>query len=349
MAGAHGDWCLIESDPGVFTELIRGFGCSGVQVEELWSLDEQTLELLRPVHGLIFLFKWRPGEEPEGSIVRDSRLDTIFFAKQVINNACATQALLSILLNTSHPDLRLGENLSSFKEFTSQFDPSLKGLTLTNSDSIKQVHNSFARQNMFEFDNSAKEKDNDVYHFVAFVPVQGRLYELDGLKDGPIDHGPCTHEGWLRVCKPVIEKRMQKYSAEEINFNLMAVVSDRKHLYLREIERLHQKKQELLETAPDLMDTDSQPTPAEIQNLLQNIESEISRFQAIVTNEDDKMLRYKMENVRRRHNYLPFIMELLKLLAKKGDLVDLAERAKTLTLSIQESKKRRREELQQTK
>ena len=39
--------------------------------------------LFRPVHGLIFLFKWRPGEEPEGSIVKDSRLDTIFFARQV--------------------------------------------------------------------------------------------------------------------------------------------------------------------------------------------------------------------------------------------------------------------------
>ena len=40
----------------------------------------------------------------------------------------------------------------------------------------------------------------------------------------------------------------------------------------------------------------------------------------------------QMENVRRRHNYLPFIMELLKLLAKKGDLVDLAERVRSVIM-----------------
>ncbi len=85
LGGAAGNWCLIESDPGVFTELVHKFGVSGVQVEELWSLD--MLEELRPVHGLIFLFKWTPDEgsggPSQGTVVTDSRAENMFFAKQV--------------------------------------------------------------------------------------------------------------------------------------------------------------------------------------------------------------------------------------------------------------------------
>lgn len=39
--------------------------------------------IYRPVHGLIFLFKWQQEEQPSGSVVQDNRLDKIFFAKQV--------------------------------------------------------------------------------------------------------------------------------------------------------------------------------------------------------------------------------------------------------------------------
>uniref|UniRef100_A0A8C2HSD6 Ubiquitin carboxyl-terminal hydrolase n=1 Tax=Cyprinus carpio TaxID=7962 RepID=A0A8C2HSD6_CYPCA len=294
MAGSAGEWCLMESDPGVFTELIKGFGCKGAQVEEIWSMEPENFENLKPVHGLIFLFKWQPGEEPAGSIVQDSRLDQIFFAKQV-----SSITLVVLMLRLS---------LFMFK---------MKGLALSNSEVIRQVHNSFARQQMFEFDAKSSAKEEDAFHFVSYVPVNGRLYELDGLREGPIDLGACDQDDWISAVRPVIEKRIQKYSEGEIRFNLMAIVSDRKMIYEKKIVEL---QAQLTEEEP--MDTDQSG------NHLSSIQSEIAKYQLLIEEENQKLKRYKIENIRRKHNYLPFIMELLKTLAEYQQLIPLVEKAK---------------------
>ncbi|CRK93936.1 CLUMA_CG007463, isoform A [Clunio marinus] len=317
--GEAGNWCLIESDPGVFTELIRDFGVTGLQVEEIWSLDADEFKNLGTVHGLIFLFKWVKDDEPAGSVVQDSRMDQIFFAKQVIQNACATQAILSVLLNVNHPDIKLGDTLADFKEFTQSFDAYNKGLAMSNAAQIRTVHNSFARQTLFELDNSKNNKDEDVFHFISYLPINGRLYELDGLKEGPIDLGVIGDQNWLDVVRPVIEKRIQKYSEGEIHFNLMAMVSDRQMLCQRQLD--------VLINDENAMDTDTK-------------HSEIAKLKMQIEDEVLKRKRYKIENIRRKHNYLPLIVEILRILGEKGQLSPLYEKAKQRAIERESSKQK---------
>ena len=46
----------------------------------------------------------------------------------------------------------------------------------------------------------------EAFHFVSYVPINGRLYELDGLKPYPIDHGPVS-EDWTEKFRQVIVER----------------------------------------------------------------------------------------------------------------------------------------------
>ncbi|RIA84832.1 ubiquitin carboxyl-terminal hydrolase isozyme L5-like protein [Glomus cerebriforme] len=300
-----GQWCLIESDPGVFTELIGAFNVRGTQVEEVWSLDEQTLEDLKPVYGLIFLFKWQGGNDssrlhPEADLSVD---ENVYFAKQVINNACATQAILSILLNC--PMIDLGADLENFKDFTRLFDPYNKGLAITNSELIRGVHNSFARSDPFfldQTDQSSSEKE-DIFHFISYVPVQGALYELDGLSNGPVNLGPCTEDDWLEKVRPVIQERMSRYTSAEIRFNLLALIKNREDVYQARIGEIEGRM---------LRSNNS----GELMQLREGMEQLLQRIEL----EKVKFKRYERENSLRKHNFVQFIYNILRILAERGEL-----------------------------
>ena len=68
--------------------------------------------------------------------------------------------------------------------------------------------------------------------------------------------------------------------------------------------------------------------------------SQVQELESLIQNENSKRQRWKCENMRRRHNYVPLIVALLKKLAKTGKLKGLREKGKE---HYQEVLKNRRE------
>ena len=205
-----------------------------MQFEELLTLDPSELATLQPLYGVIFLFKY-PTDGPyasadgplDGAFDHDAASST-FFAAQTIQNACATQALLSVLLNKQASGVDIGSALRDFREFTIELPPEFRGEALSNSDLIREVHNSFARSSPFadETQQQRSGESEDVFHFIAYTPINGTLYELDGLQPAPLSHGPCDDDAFPTRVVDVLQRRIARYGAAEIRFNLLAMCRD---------------------------------------------------------------------------------------------------------------------------
>ncbi len=213
----HSGWQLTESDPGVFTyeificgffstgdspnicrELLKTLGVPLV-VDDLYSLDSASLAELQPLHALIFLFKWVAGQSNEPSSGGQYDPDFPgFFAHQVVNNACATLAVMNAIANV--PGLQMGPQLSELFSFTQGMDPQTSGMAITSSDWLREAHNALSPPSAISLDGLDLPKTSeDAYHFVVYIPYAGSVYELDGLKQAPVRHGEYAEsgEGWV--------------------------------------------------------------------------------------------------------------------------------------------------------
>ncbi|XP_014225615.1 ubiquitin carboxyl-terminal hydrolase calypso [Trichogramma pretiosum] len=273
-------WLELESDPGLFTLLLEDFGTQGVQVEEIYDV-QKSLE--GPVYGFIFLFRWieerrsrrKVVEEDETFCKDEETVNNMFFAQQVVPNSCATHALLSVLLNCS--SIQLGEVLTRLKEHTAGMNPENKGWAIGNTPEIACAHNSHAMpqarrrppdKNVTTV--SSARSTGETFHFVSYVPINGRLFELDGLKPYPVDHGLWSEdEEWTDKFKRVITERLgisNGEQAQDIRFNLMAVVPDRRIAITHKLTMLKTNRQIVLEALQQLMKLTNQNSTENYSN-----------------------------------------------------------------------------------
>ncbi|KAH6721364.1 hypothetical protein BKA61DRAFT_699881 [Leptodontidium sp. MPI-SDFR-AT-0119] len=252
-------WVELESDPALFNFILRKWGIQDVKVQEVFGLDEECMSFVpKPIYGMIFLFRM-----------------------QTTNNACATIALFNIVMNV--PGLDLGENLQAFKEATQRLKPAYRGKRLGDNDFIRGIHNSFARKiDILNADlllkheyekwvktsknppkkattkksQGKKKKDDDEpgYHFIAYVPIRGDVWRLDGLQREPVKLGDCGDD-WIDVASANILQRALQYQDDGVEYSLMSLCKSPTRVAMEEMainmHLIQALEKTLSETIPD--------------------------------------------------------------------------------------------------
>lgn len=204
----------------------------------LLGLDEELMAMIpQPVHALILLFPI--SEKYEAYIKEEqARIDqkgqivspNVVFYPQTISNACGTMGVLhSIANNWAHGgELQLSKEsplwtlsraisrsmsidlsffhfiasvaeggiMEKFLKKTVNMSPSERIQALEEDESLSSAHKSHASTGQTATPDLADEVN---LHYVCLIERDGHLYELDGSKPYPINHGPTSKDGLLAV------------------------------------------------------------------------------------------------------------------------------------------------------
>ncbi|KAL9615514.1 MAG: hypothetical protein Q9167_000027 [Letrouitia subvulpina] len=69
------------------------------------------------------------------------------------------------------------------------------------------------------------EEDEASFHFIAFVPVEGKVWKLDGLERQPQKLSKEVAD-WTLLAAPEIQSRMAQYEEGQIEFAVLSLVKD---------------------------------------------------------------------------------------------------------------------------
>eukprot|EP00602_Paraphysomonas_sp_CaronLab_P002465 CAMPEP_0185037272 /NCGR_PEP_ID=MMETSP1103-20130426/31437_1 /TAXON_ID=36769 /ORGANISM="Paraphysomonas bandaiensis, Strain Caron Lab Isolate" /LENGTH=211 /DNA_ID=CAMNT_0027575175 /DNA_START=57 /DNA_END=692 /DNA_ORIENTATION=+ len=203
-----------------------GLETSEYSFYDVLSTEEWALSMVpRPVLGVIMLYPVKDTPEIRGFRDNEQRRienegqhvsDRLFYTKQTIKNACGTIALLNCVGNVlDHVTVRSGSYLDRFYARTSSMTAEERAEFINQDEEIEAIHETATQQGVTECGEDVNT------HFVCFSCVEGNLYELDGRKSCPINHGPCNPEAVLeRSCEEI--RSFMSRDPGEMRFTIIA-------------------------------------------------------------------------------------------------------------------------------
>eukprot|EP00123_Amoebidium_parasiticum_P014123 comp22343_c0_seq1/m.33240 comp22343_c0_seq1/g.33240 ORF comp22343_c0_seq1/g.33240 comp22343_c0_seq1/m.33240 type:complete len:1490 (-) comp22343_c0_seq1:13-4482(-) len=353
-------WREIESNPHVFAEMLKTMGVEGSSMQEVWDIDSMP-DLVQngDVYGLILLIRWSAEEEQVDRSQMDIKAP-VYFAQQVVQNACATQALVAVALNT--PGLKIGPRLTAFKERTKNLSYFTRGQALGDSTFLHAIHCHYSGADGIEYDEIQEEQPSKTtkkkgenkketegkeekkpkkrqrkkkveeeevwempFHFITIIPApNGKVYELDGLKEAPRTLGPYNQKDpadWLSVAREAILLRFA--ATDELEFQLMAVTESSAHFHARMIRDLEMKL--ALETTGEGENGKKKgrggrgkPSEEETKKRTEEVKKQIEEHREKMKGNVEEREEEELEVERAIHNYDRFVEAFAISIAQKG-------------------------------
>lgn len=223
---------------------------------EVLSTEDWALEMVpRPVLAVLMLYPvsavqevWRAQEtsdlESRGENITPPNM---VYTKQTVGNACGTIGIIHSVTNAAKTVLHVGEGGEEAGRvsveagsFFARIMEESEGKTsdelaavVEGADELEDAHANAAVQG--QSDVPSTDDDVDV-HFVSLSPfrvpkkdgsegeTELRLFELDGRKASPIDHGVIADDGLVLERAIEVVKGFMARDPDELRFSMVALV-----------------------------------------------------------------------------------------------------------------------------
>uniref|UniRef100_A0A1A7WAH8 Ubiquitin carboxyl-terminal hydrolase n=2 Tax=Iconisemion striatum TaxID=60296 RepID=A0A1A7WAH8_9TELE len=215
------EWAAMKIDPEMMNKNTRKLGIGGnwCFVDVLGLEPELLCAVPKPCCALMLLFPLTQQHESFRAQQADkvSGGSDVYFLKQTVVNSCGTIALVHAAANNqSKMSFDSSSVLKVFLDETANMSPDDRAKHLENNKAIHAAHNEVAMEAQCQ-----PEAGKVNFHFIAFVNVNGELYELDGKMNGPVNHGATNEDSFVadaaKVCRGFIEREQ-----DELRFSAVA-------------------------------------------------------------------------------------------------------------------------------